>query len=65
MSVVQGKSTANQRIESYWGRMRQQCVDYWITLFKAMWDKGVVNDSNPTELELFRYESFVQYSANN
>lgn len=45
-SFVQGKSTRNQRIESYWGRMRQHTVDYYIQLFKCMQERNLFNGSN-------------------
>lgn len=54
-SIIQGKSTANQRIESFWGRMRQQCIGFYINLFKDLWAINFVNDSDEVELECFRY----------
>ena len=45
-SFIKGKSTRNQRIESYWGRMRQHSVDFYIQFFKAMREKNLFNDSN-------------------
>jgi len=29
-SFMYGKSTANQRIEAWWGRLRQGCAEWWI-----------------------------------
>ena len=54
-SFIQGKSTANQRIESFWGRMRQHSINFWIDLFKLLWEENFVDDTNEIEMELFRY----------
>lgn len=35
-SFLYGKSTANQRIESWWGILRKQCIQYWMDLFKQL-----------------------------
>ncbi|CAG5108241.1 Protein of unknown function [Cotesia congregata] len=45
-SFIQGKSVQNQRIESYWGRMRQHTVDFYIQLFKSIQSKGLFDGSN-------------------
>lgn len=45
-SFIQGKSVKNQRIESYWGRMRQHTVDFYIQLFKCMQEKGLFDGSS-------------------
>ena len=49
---MSGSSTANQRIESFWGQLRKECVEYWLTAFHKLqragqysgdfMDKGVV-----------------------
>lgn len=54
-SVIQGKSTANQRIESFWGRMRQHGIDYWIQIFKAMQELNILNTAEPIQVECLRY----------
>ena len=40
------RSTANQRIESYWSQLRRSCVNWWINLFKDLVDTGVLDISN-------------------
>lgn len=45
-SFIQGKSVKNQRIESYWGRMRQHTVDFYIQFFKCMQEKRLFDGSN-------------------
>jgi len=32
-SFLYGRSTANQRIESWWGFLRKECAEFWISLF--------------------------------
>ena len=31
-----GKSTSNQRIEAWWGRLKQGCAEWWIQFFKFL-----------------------------
>lgn len=40
-SYITGKSTANQRIESWWGVMRKEGIEYWITLLGELKDEGI------------------------
>lgn len=54
-SFIKGKSTSNQRIESYWAQMRRSGVDFWISLFKDMRDSFIFNDSNAMHVESIRY----------
>lgn len=39
-SFLYGRSTANQRIESWWGILRKQSVQFWMNLFKTLQDDG-------------------------
>ena len=39
-SYIDGSSTANQRIESWWGILRKENADYWIQLFTTLKDDG-------------------------
>ncbi|XP_073798490.1 uncharacterized protein [Danio rerio] len=39
-SYLEGASTANQRIEHWWGVLRKECVEFWISLFADLRDKG-------------------------
>ncbi|XP_022780830.1 uncharacterized protein LOC111322059, partial [Stylophora pistillata] len=45
-SFMYGKSTANQRIEAWWGRLRQGCAEWWITFFKDLRDCGLYHDDD-------------------
>ncbi|XP_049322555.1 uncharacterized protein LOC125806138 [Astyanax mexicanus] len=40
-SYITGTSTANQRIESWWGQMRKAGVEHWIQLFGELKDEGL------------------------
>ncbi|CAJ1057660.1 uncharacterized protein LOC119777619 [Xyrichtys novacula] len=39
-SYITGASTANQRIESWWGVMRKEGIEPWITLLAELKDEG-------------------------
>ena len=39
-SYLEGASTANQRIEYWWGFLRNQCVEFWMSLFADIRDNG-------------------------
>ena len=40
-SYIDGASTANQRIESWWGILRKESADYWMCLFRSVRDEGL------------------------
>lgn len=40
-SYIEGASTANQRIESWWGFLRRQCMEFYISLFVDLKDRGL------------------------
>lgn len=65
-SFIKGKSTANQRIESSWGRMRRHCVEFWIKFFKEMQYHGHFSKSNKIELECLRFcfSHLISYDLN-
>jgi len=44
-SYIDGASTANQRIESWWGVLRKECAQYWMTLFGLLKEEGLFNAS--------------------
>ena len=43
-SFVQGKSSANQRIEAWWSKFREGGGGWWINLFKDLRDSGVYRE---------------------
>lgn len=40
-SYIEGASTANQRIESWWGFLRKECMEFFISLFTDLKDRGL------------------------
>ena len=54
-SFMYGKSTTNQRIEAWWGRLRQGCADWWIEFFKILTDSGLYNDNNVLHRECLKF----------
>ncbi|XP_063961888.1 uncharacterized protein LOC135155737 [Lytechinus pictus] len=49
-----GRSTSNQRIESWWGHLGRLSSRYWIELFKHLRDVGEFDNSNPVHIEAIR-----------
>ncbi|KAI3362647.1 hypothetical protein L3Q82_001631 [Scortum barcoo] len=39
-SYLEGASTTNQRIEYWWGFLRNQCVEFWLSLLSGLRDNG-------------------------
>lgn len=54
-SFLRGKSTHNQRIESYWRQFRQHVGDFYIILFKVMENDNLLDLSNPVHIECLQY----------
>ena len=50
-----GKSTSNQRIESWWSILRRQTADWWIKFFKDLRDAYLFKDSDPLHVDCLRY----------
>ncbi|KAL7393681.1 hypothetical protein ABVT39_014352 [Epinephelus coioides] len=46
-SYIAGASTANQRIESWWGILRKEGMEYWIQLLGELRDEGSFNGGVP------------------
>lgn len=42
---IYDRSTANQRIESWWSILRKQNAQFWINFFEAMRDNALFNGS--------------------
>ncbi|KAK0134343.1 hypothetical protein N1851_005019 [Merluccius polli] len=60
-SFLYGRSTANQRIESWWGILRKQSVQFWMNLFKSVQDAGHFSgDSLDKSLMQFCFLELVQ-----
>lgn len=54
-SFIKGKSTANQRVESFWAQLRKRCCSFWMDYFKEMVDSGGFSRHDPMQLECLRY----------
>ncbi|KAF5887205.1 uncharacterized protein DAT39_022327 [Clarias magur] len=42
-SFIYGRSTSNQRIESWWGILRTECVEFWLEQLHSLKNEGVLN----------------------
>lgn len=64
-SYMEGASTANQRIESWWGFLRKECMEFFISLFVDLKDRGLFDggflDKN---LIRFCFLGIIQVSVN-
>ena len=60
-SFMYGRSTSNQRIESWWGFLRRQCIEFWLACFDQLkadgYFEGNFLDKN---LVLFCFLSTIQ-----
>ena len=54
-SFLKGKSSANQRIERWWGILRVQCANFWINLFKDMISIGLLDNGNQFHIHTLRF----------
>ena len=62
-SYIDGASTANQRIECWWGFLRKECMQYWIDLFKNLQHRGLHGgDFLHKNLSRFCFMASVQVS---
>ncbi|KAA0713809.1 hypothetical protein E1301_Tti015558 [Triplophysa tibetana] len=65
LSYITGTSTANQRIESWWGVMRKEGIEYWISLFGELKDEGLfTGDVLDKALSQFSFMSTIQEELN-
>ena len=53
-AYIEGASTLNQRIESWWGFLRKECAQFWMDLFKDLSQRGLYDGS-------FLDKSIVQF----
>ena len=62
-----GKSTHNQRIESYWRQLRRYMVSFYMDLFKNMMDASLLDIKNPIHIECLRlcFAKIIQEDLDN
>lgn len=54
-SFQYGRSTSNQRIESWWAYLKKSETSWWINYFKDLRDQGLYNDSDPIHVECLKF----------
>ena len=54
-SFIYGKSTSNQRIESWWSQLRRGCADWWISYFKDLEYRGLCCNENIIHVECLKF----------
>ena len=65
-SFMYGRSTSNQRIESWWGFLRRECIDFWLDILHGMKNEGHFDSSYlDKNLVIFCFISLIQVSYNN
>jgi transposase InsO family protein len=58
---IEGTSTLNQRIESFWGVLRKECMQFWLELFHELKTNGnFTGDFIDVNLSQFCFMSLVQ-----
>ena len=53
--VIQGKSSANQRIEAYWSQLKKGGGGWWRDFFRDLRDSGAFLDHDPLHIECIRF----------
>ena len=53
LSYLEGRSTANQRIEYWWNFLRRECTDFWICLFRRLGEN--VYNAGFLDMNLIRF----------
>ena len=62
-SYIAGTSTSNQRIESWWGILRKEGMEYWIQFLGEMKDEGLfVGDFLDKSLVQLSFRNVIQVS---
>ncbi|XP_013381978.1 uncharacterized protein LOC106152794 [Lingula anatina] len=54
-SFLYGRSTSNQRIESWWSKFGSMGMTTWIEHFKELTGQGIIDTSNNLDIECCRY----------
>lgn len=53
-AYISGSSPLNQRIESYWGMLRRQCIQFYMNAFQELVENGTF-DGGDFDKEILRY----------
>ena len=62
-SFIYGKSTSNQRIESWWSQLRRNNADWWIRYFKDLQYRGLFCNEDIIHVECLKF-CFMQVLQN-
>ena len=54
-SFMYGKSTANQRVEAWWGRLRQGCAEWLVAFFTDLRYSGFYYDDDIIHRECLKF----------
>ena len=54
-SFLYGKSSSNQRIESWWSMLKRGCMDWWIRFFKDLRDRAFYPEDDDIQLECLKF----------
>ena len=54
-SFLYGKSVSNQRIEGWWAFLRKSESDWWISFFKDLRDRGLLNDDDYIHMQCLKF----------
>ena len=54
-SFQYGKSTSNQRIESWWSILKKDTIQKWIDFFKDLKDNGEYSDADNVQVEALKF----------
>ena len=60
-SYIYATSTRNQRIKSFWSRLKKFCTNWWIGFFTRMVNEGVHRPQLGTHIECFAVLLFTYY----
>lgn len=54
-SFLMGKSTQNQRVESFWVQLQRLGMRHYMDIFKEMTEQGILDVKNKIQIECLRY----------
>ncbi len=61
---IEGTSTLNQRIESFWTQLRKECLEFWICIFHDLKESGnFTGDAVDENILRFCFMALLQVST--